>query len=781
MSSEYLSMFIDETRENLQSWSDGILEMEQSQDDAQVPTIFRAAHTIKGMAMTMGFQRMGEITHRAENLLDGIRQGSVELSTDVVNVLLQSLDVLEQLLDGIEETQVEPETDVRELVQAVERLANGQTQAPKEVSATAERQVQEISVDTSGTASAQLQDSIESIARKAIEKGYQVYDITIGFATECIMPMARWAQVLQGLNQDELLSTNPDAAVLETGEHTGDISFVLATKDDIEAIGKRVSSVTEVEIRVLQQWTGQAGLTSDQGSLLPQEKLSNEDHILTAVEAALSQQKNVYEAGVRLYPDTAMKSARLYMLFEAVGGQDRLLYTSPSMADIDNEKLDTDVLFIMWSDKTEEAVRAMLESVSSVAEVAVRNWTADSTTVAEGTADAAKQKSEGASSSKSKRKASSTVRVDTEKLDVLMNLFSELVIDKTRLQKIEQDLGHTELGETVAHMSRISNELQEIVMSIRMVPVSTVFHRFPRMVRDTSQKLDKQVSFEMTGEETELDRTVVEEIGDPIMHMLRNALDHGLESSQDRISAGKPVQGHIFLRAYSSGNSVFIEVEDDGGGINRDAVLSRAIERGIVEDGRAMSDEQVYQLLFASGFSTAETVTDLSGRGVGLDVVKSKIESLGGRIEIQSELGKGSKFIIQLPMTLAIMQGLMVSVGGSPYLLPLSSVSEVEADVSVQTVSGQEVFKWRDEVVPLVRVNSAFGMDSGKDQYTIVVHKGNRKLGLAVDDVLGQSEVVLKPLGSRLREVQWFSGGTILGDGTVALIMDPNSFFENAV
>jgi len=792
---EYLSMFIDETREHLQAWSDGLLELEQTEDASEVSVIFRAAHTIKGMAMTMGFQRMGELTHHAENLLDGIRQGTLSVNSEIVDALLKALDVLEELLGGVEETGTEPELETEAIAHSLEVLAKGGAQVAaatattsQPASATAPSAAKKAlgSRSNGGLGESVLvlddrvNDIIRTVAEKAIEKGYRVYEIALGFEDACIMPMARWAQVLQQINQNELLYTHPTAEVLDAGDYDGPIRFVMATMEDFEEIGARIANISEIVVTSIHEWSSVSGTTArNEKNLLPQGNITSDEYVVNVVHAALNKGLSVYEVGIRLNAQALLKSARLYLVFESIGGQDQLLYTQPSMRDIEEEKLGTDVLFIMWSNRPIEDIRQSVERISDIELVELRQWRDEAGRPKRGENTVETKKTDKVRSSSSTKRSASTIRVDTDKLDMLMNLFSELAIDKTRLEKIESELRNDALSQTVSHMSKVTNELQEIVMSMRMVPVETVFTRFPRMVRDTAMKLDKEVDFEMTGQSTELDRTVVEEIGDPIMHMLRNSLDHGLESAADRRRAGKQEKGKIVLRAYSAGNSVFIEVEDDGCGIDRDTVLEKAVRKGIVEAGAVLTDEQVYQLLFHSGFSTAEVVTDLSGRGVGLDVVKSKIESLSGRVEVQSEKGKGTKFIIQLPMTLAIMQGLMISIDKNPYFIPLGSVAQVEAGTHSNILDGREVVVWREQVVPLVRVRKVFGLEWRPNEgYTVFIRRGKQTLGLVVDEVLGQQEVVLKSLDKRVRSVKWLSGATILGDGTVALVLDSNAFFQ---
>lgn len=382
---------------------------------------------------------------------------------------------------------------------------------------------------------------------------------------------------------------------------------------------------------------------------------------------------------------------------------------------------------------------------------------------------------------------SKTIRVNIDRLDVLMNLFEELVIDRGRLQSIAGELHNPELNETVERMTRVSGDLQNIILNMRMVPVETVFNRFPKMVRQVARELDKKVDLEIIGAETELDRTVIDEIGDPLVHLIRNALDHGIETPEERLAKGKPETGTITLRAYHSGNHVFIELEDDGAGVNRKKVLGKAIERGLVSEEAAetLTDKQVAELILASGFSTADQVTDVSGRGVGLDVVKNTIEGLGGYISIDSIEGKGSLFQVQLPLTLSIISVMLVELDKEIYAIPLSSIIETAIIDSSEVLNAhnQKVIDFRGNIVPLVYLKEIFEMTEGEEetsdfQSIVIVRKGEKLAGLVVDSFIGQQEIVLKSLGNYLQNVFAISGATILGNGQVALIVECNSLIK---
>ncbi|MEW8971198.1 MAG: chemotaxis protein CheA, partial [Mesobacillus sp.] len=389
-------------------------------------------------------------------------------------------------------------------------------------------------------------------------------------------------------------------------------------------------------------------------------------------------------------------------------------------------------------------------------------------------------------SAKQQNNSSKTIRVNIERLDILMNLFEELVIDRGRLEQISKDLDNGELTETVERMSRISGDLQNIILNMRMVQVETVFNRFPRMIRQLARDLNKKINLEIVGAETELDRTVIDEIGDPLVHLLRNSVDHGIESPQERKAKGKNEEGTVVLRAFHSGNHVFIEIEDDGAGISRDKVLKKAISKGIITEQAAagFTDKQAYELILSSGFSTAEKISDISGRGVGLDVVKNTIESLGGSISIDSKENEGTIFSIQLPLTLSIISVMLVEIQKEKFAIPLSSIIEtaIIKDTDIMNAHNQKVIDFRGKVVPLLFLKDIFEVPSepAVDPFhsVIIVRKGDKMAGLVVDSFIGQQEVVLKSLGNYLTNVFAISGATILGDGQVALIVDCNALIK---
>ena len=511
------------------------------------------------------------------------------------------------------------------------------------------------------------------------------------------------------------------------------------------------------------------------------------DLILKAAQSNTS----AYKIRVELAPDCMLKAARAYIIFLAIEESGEIFKAVPKVEDIEDEKFEDSFVVALLTKDSIESVKKNLENISDVAKVVIEEIILEENEnevqiIVESTEAviAPVENEAGDEAVQKTAKASKTVRVDIERLDNLMNLVSELIIIKTRLESLGAGNRDSDTNEAVEYLERITSSLHDAVMKVRMVPIERVFNRFPRMVRDLSKNLGKDIVLHMSGEETELDRTVIDEIGDPLIHLLRNAIDHGVEPKEDRIGNGKSSTGNLFLRAYQDGNSVVIEVEDDGAGIDVERVRNKAIEKGIITEAEAheMDEKTSVELLFRAGFSTADKVSNLSGRGVGLDVVKTKIESLNGIVEVENIIGKGSKFIIRLPLTLAIIQALLVTIGEEKYAIPLNSIRDITTisrDL-IRDIHGQEVVLNRNSVLPIVRLNRLLDVEASESEtaseYTaIVVKKGDKNTAFIVDSLIGQQEIVIKTLGKFLSGIKFIAGATILGDGQVALIVDTNS------
>ena len=512
---------------------------------------------------------------------------------------------------------------------------------------------------------------------------------------------------------------------------------------------------------------------------------------LELILKAAQSNTSAYKVRIELAPDCMLKAARAYIIFLALEESGEIFKSVPKVEDIEDEKFEDSFVVALLTKDSLESVKKNIENISDVAKVVIEEIILEENEnevqiIVESTeAVIAPMENEvGDEAVQKTAKASKTVRVDIERLDNLMNLVSELIIIKTRLEGLGAGNRDSDTNEAVEYLERITSSLHDAVMKVRMVPIERVFNRFPRMVRDLSKNLGKDIVLQMSGEETELDRTVIDEIGDPLIHLIRNAIDHGVESKEDRVINGKSSTGNLFLRAYQDGNSVVIEVEDDGAGINVERVRNKAIEKGLITEDEAneMDEKTSVELLFRAGFSTADKVSNLSGRGVGLDVVKTKIESLNGIVEVENIIGKGSKFIIRLPLTLAIIQALLVTIGEEKYAIPLNSIRDITTisrDL-IRDIHGQEVVLNRNSVLPIVRLNRLLEVEASESEiaseYTaIVVKKGDKNTAFIVDSLIGQQEIVIKTLGKFLSGIKFIAGATILGDGQVALIVDTNS------
>ena len=685
--SQYLEIFVEETREHLQNLNEHILVLEKEPDNKEtIDEIFRAAHSLKGMSGTMGYKRMQHLTHNMENAFSEIKNGRMQATSDLVDIIFQCLDALETYLDNIINNQDEGTDDNEQIIQGLNNFLNG----------------------GGGAAPA---------------------------ATAAPAPAATAASA-------------PAASAPATN---GSSAFANVKYADFEK---------------------------------------------HAIEEAGNRGLNVYGVVVHVDPNCILKAARAFLVFKNLESIGEIIKSIPSTQDIEDEKFDLEFsMFII----TKESLEKVLEVVKNVSEIkdavgevismksedAPAQEAAAANKPAQETAQANKPAAKAPAKS-GKPVANRSVRVDIDKLDVLMNLVSELIIAKNGLVSSANSM-HTErsqgFSEQIEYLERVTTNLHESVMNVRMVPIETVVNRFPRMIRDLSKKLDKKMELYMSGEDTELDRTVIDEIGDPLMHLLRNSADHGLESSSVRLERGKSEVGSIFLNAYQEGNNVVIEVGDDGNGIDIEKVRNKAIEKGTItpEQAETMSDKDVVDLLFRPSFSTAEKLSDVSGRGVGLDVVKSKIETLGGDVECRSVLGEGTTFIVRLPLTLAIIQALMVKVGGEQYAISLGSIQTVE-DVEpneVKHVQGKEVMNLRGTVIPLFRLSDLLDVpdvkDDGSNLTVVVIKKGDKQAGLVVDSLIGQMEIVIKSLGKYIHINKMISGATILGNGDVALIIDANA------
>jgi two-component system chemotaxis sensor kinase CheA len=693
--SQYLEIFIDESSEHLQTLNDCIMTLESEPENKDtINEVFRAAHSLKGMAGTMGYKRMQHLTHDMENVFQEVRSDKIKVDSSMIDLLFECLDAIEGYLNNIKESSDEGTEDneviIKELNDFIAK-ANGEAvadAAPKEVTRSEAASSDAAADGAQGDKYASIElsdDEIKSIA-DAKEAGGKIYGLTVYIQKECLLKAARAFLVFRAIEEfGQILVYRPSSQDIEDEKFEQDFSIIISTNEPLDKVIEASKSVSEIE--------------------------------------------------------------------EVYGGE-------------------------FSETKPEEPKKE--EKKQEVAETPKESKPAP--------APAAKPQAGAAAPAKKpagKPATNRTVRVDIEKLDALMNQVSELIIAKNSLASIssqEGNISSQSLHDQIEYLERITTNLHESVMKVRMVPIESVVNKFPRMIRDLSRTLDKKMELVMTGEDTELDRTVVDQIGDPLQHLLRNSADHGLEDNATRIERGKPEVGTIFLNAYQEGNNVIIQVGDDGNGIDTEAVKNKAIERGIIsqEQAETMSQKEIVNLLFMPSFSMAKKITDISGRGVGLDVVKSNIEQLGGDVETKTRLGEGTTFTVRLPLTLAIIQALMVEIRDEKYAIALGSISNIENIPvgDIKYVQAQEVIHLRGMVIPLIRMDRVLDFEPQEDpeSLTVVIVKlGDSQAGLVVDNLMGQQEIVIKSLGKYINGNKLISGATILGDGEVALILDVNT------
>lgn len=700
--SQYLEIFIDESSEHIQTLSDCIMTLEQEPENKDtINEIFRAAHSLKGMAGTMGFKRMQHLTHDMENVFQEVRSDKIKVDSSMIDLLFKCLDAIDSYVENIKSTSDEGTDDneviIKELNDFIAK-ANGQ---PVSKQAEPQETVNEAKTQASSDASSNVLDTIEltnnekNLIDEAISAGLKIYGMTVTVANDCLLKAARAFLVFRAVEElGQIVVYRPSSQDIEDEKFDLSFSFFVASGESFDKLEHAASNVSEID------------------------KVEGKEITEFHIEGEAEQ--------------TAQAS-----------------------------------------EETQKAPEKKEEKAPAAKTETAKPKTSN---------DSQKQ-----AVSHKKATTSRTVRVDIEKLDMLMNQVSELIIAKNSLVAMSSSDGENNnnqsFHEQIEYLERITTNLHESVMKVRMVPIESVTQKYPRMIRDLSRTLNKKMNLVITGEDTELDRTVVDQIGDPLQHLLRNSADHGLESNEVRLERGKPEVGTIFLNAYQEGNNVVIKVGDDGNGINTEAVKAKAIERGIVtaEQAENLSQKDIINFLFMPSFSMAKQITDISGRGVGLDVVKSGIEQLGGDVSVSTELGKGTTFTVRLPLTLAIIQALMVEIRDEIYAIALGSISNIE-DIPVKDikyVQAKEVIHLRGSVIPIIRLDKMLDIEPKEqepDHLTVViVQKGDQQAGLVVDNLIGQQEIVIKSLGKYINGNKLISGATILGDGDVALILDVNT------
>ncbi|WP_423189122.1 chemotaxis protein CheW [Alkalibacterium sp. f15] len=656
--SAYRELFFEETDDNLAILNQEVLHLEEDPEDKQIiDVIFRAAHTLKGMAATMGYETMAKLTHTVENIFELVKSNQLKIESDLISLIFESLDTLTEIVENLRSEDLE-KVDISSLVNRLERVTAGEHSEVISEEATA---------TTSKTYDFPILEEADGVGIESAEdSGYHLYAIGVRMEETSMMKAARAFLLISKLEQlGDFVQMKPTAEALEQGELDDAFAVYYLSKEDKATLFKHVEDCSEIED--------------------------------VSIEATT-------------YAEVALSSQVV--------------------------------------DETNDIIE----------EIQVN--------------ETQKQPDK-----KKSVTAKQTIRVDLTRLDQFMNLVSELVIHRTRLEDMSEKNNLVDLNEPLTQVGRITTELQELVLQLRMQPFNVVVQRFPRMMRDLSNELGKDIQFVTEGESTELDRTVISEIGEPLIHLLRNAADHGIEQPAERVAKGKPETGTIKLSAYPEGNRVIISLADDGKGLDPRALEASARKKGISTDG--MTDEQLQNLIFHPGFSTAETVTGISGRGVGMDAVREKISSLNGKIETISVVDKGTTFRITLPLTLSIIQSLLVKVGQETFAIPQAVIDKVSRFEEKEAISvhQKEVYRYKGQTIPLVRINEVLDIPKkdSDQQHIIMVLIGEKHYGLIVDELIHQKEIVIKKLGNELNDLSLYLGATILGDGGISLILDVTS------
>lgn len=669
MSDKYRDLFFEETDEYLQRLNDCVLDLENNPDDKEVlDEIFRAAHTLKGMAATMGYETMTNLTHRMENVFDLFKKDAVAVDSDIVSLIFRCLDKLSEIVEDLREEDYK-EYDISDLLTELDKVGNNEEEI----------------IETADFDKASIKDIDLSVVMEARTKGYIGYDIVVEVDKDSALKGARSYLVINKLEKHgEIITTNPAPEELEEGNYESEFQMIFISKLELKEIEKIILNNAEIE-----------------GTKI----IEINDEYIDNLELGNTE------------------------------------------SDIDSKNvLKEEVVELKEEVKTEKVKKEPVKKQE----------------------EDHKDRNSNRSSNQGQ-----SIRVDLDRLDSIMNLVSELVIYRTRLEDISDKQSNGEINEPLGQVAKITSELQDLVLKIRMQPVEVVLNRFPRMIRDLSKELGKDIELVIEGEDTELDRTVVSELGEPLVHLMRNAADHGIESAEERKALGKSETGLVKVTSYQEGNRVVITVSDDGKGLNPEIIKESAERKGI--DTTGLSDRELINLIFHPGFSTNVNVTNISGRGVGMDVVRSKIESLGGDIEVYSEVNVGTRFVIKLPLTLSIIQALMVEVGSETFAIPLGNIERiVKLDESqIKKSHTTEVYIERGKAIPLIRVSEKLGLeDKGEDNHVILISLGDQMYGLLVNGLIGEQEIVIKKLGKSLSHKNEYLGATILGNGDIVLILD---------
>ncbi len=806
-----LQLFLAENNDHLQLLDQNIVQLEQSPDDQQLlQSIFRSAHTIKGGAGLIGHQRMTELAHAMENVLDGLRSHALVVTPATIDALLAALDALRVLNGEVitrEETDVALEPVLAMLHACLAPGAPAAEAAPQSAPAPAAVPPQQVEL-----AGWELDEALQ--AELATVAPSHVHAIAVTIDPDCGLNAARTFQVYLELQRStRVLRVTPSADEIEQDDQINTLRALVVADELPSLLEHRIAGMADVmDVRVTSPSDADASSAVETSDLSDWQRDAELDALLDGVDT-----DSLYDVVVTVDPDCGLSAARILQVYLELQRSTRLLRATPSPDEIEQDEAINALRGLLVATEAPAALRKRLSGMPDVIEVGVARVLVEGVpalvapaaatdeapraagalptpTVAEPIAAAAAVAAPGRRAEAARPAATdkpvqqeTSIRISVSILDDLMSLVSELVLGRTRLQTLRTQLQErykddesvVNLEDAVGHLDRISNDLQTTVMKARMLPVENVFNKFPRLMRDLAAQSGKQVNFTMSGQETELDRSVIEQLSDPLIHLLRNAIDHGMESPEERVAAGKPRVGAISLAATAAENHILIEVRDDGRGIDGDKVKASAVKKGFItaEAASRLSEREAQELVFAAGLSTAKAITDISGRGVGMDIVKATIERMGGHITIDSTVGQGTTFAVTLPLTLAIMQALLVSVDDAVYALPLNTVTEILSvdPAELHMLQGTEATMLRGTILPIVRLREYFACPPAPPASTVQIvatRVDGQLLGLAVDHFIGEQEIVMKPLGSYMGTIRGLAGATILGDGRIGLLVD---------
>lgn len=845
------SDFVIEAREHLETIEPALVELERDPGNrALMDAIFRPMHSLKGASGFLGLTRMNQLAHKGENVLDALRKGECQMRPETMDLILKTTDTLRSMLDALEATGSEGDMDIGPLMAELDAALLQTRQECAKGKSLSSALPSKAAYTLAIMSEEHLGDFLEEAAEITSHLSCGLVELEKNPAdADRINDLFRAFHNLKGnagiIGYVEMNELAHEAESLLGGARKGEypvtrpmIDALLAAVDALEGLlaaidpsGRVTPPDTAAVLGSLRRLTSPVAAETAPPSPAPTHQASED--VLAFEDTARQQLITIFAALEALRQDPSQRDV-VDALFRALQslhnasaymGLDELRVYAQRTAQLVDKARTQNLDFSLMLDLLSQEAR-ILEEMTEAALAQLRSTPAPiappaavppaaaqvpkeqdqgpppaPTTAApppEASPSPAPEKTSPATpASDVRRGGSTTIRVEHTKLDHLMNLIGELIINRNRFAMLARDLAAGADPHEIAHnllettdaMSRISDDLQDTIMHVRMLPVHTVFSKFPRLIRDLSRKSGKQVELITEGEETELDKSVIEVIGDPLVHLIRNAVDHGLEPPEERRRLGKPETGRVWLRAAHKGNAVVIEVEDDGKGIDPNVMRAKAVEKGLItpEQARALDDAAARELIFAPGFSTASQVTDISGRGVGMDVVRTNIKELKGSVQVFSEVGKGSRFVLSLPLTLAIIDALLVRVSGHIFAIPLDAVSETTKipAASISHINRRDAVTLRGEVMALMGLADLLGLPvppRSQDRLpTVIISVQERRLGLVVDELLHRQDVVIKALGDYLGDIPGISGATILGDGRVILILDPHEIFRMAM